>query len=179
MASLFDKEIPAGATPTPYELINPEIVHLKKGYSIRHGERARKKMPTWLLVMTFGCLAWIYLMDPILHAWYKGEAIRDYLYLRDYGNASLTASLIATGILSAEDVELLNHRHGSYESYYASPDAANHQAQTIIDYMSKVRALHQGRYQGLDPLGRMRYLLFIRLGIFVPTDWSFLDPSVQ
>ena len=34
--SLFQKDTPKGPAPTPYELIEPEIVHLKKGYSIRY-----------------------------------------------------------------------------------------------------------------------------------------------
>ena len=73
--SLFHKGVARGTIPTPYELIEPEIVHLKKGYSIRHGNKPQRKAPPWLVVIGFLGLAWLYLMDPFIHAWYKGEAV--------------------------------------------------------------------------------------------------------
>lgn len=176
--SLFQKDNAEDSSPTPYELIEPEIVHLKKGYSIRHGPRSKPKKPLWLLVLAFCGLAWLYLMDPILHAWYKGEAAQTYLYLHNYGGGHKAEDLIATQILSPHEVETLNHRQGSFQDYYASPEAANRQADTIIDYMTSVRLLHDGKYLQLDPVGRMRYALFIRTGLVLPTDWGFLDPSV-
>lgn len=176
--SLFQKATTKGSSPTPYELIEPEIVHLKKGYSIRYGPKGKPKTPPWLLIIAICGLGWLYLMDPVLHAWYKGEAIRTYLYLHNYGSGPLADNLIATRIFSPDEVETLNHRHGSFQDYYASPEAANHQADTIINYMVALRLLHDGKYRQLDPVGRMRYLLFIRTGIILPTQWSALDPSV-
>jgi len=176
--SLFHKKTPAGPSPTPYELIEPEIVHLKKGYSIRYGQRAKPKMPPWLLITGICGLVWLYLMDPFLHAWYKGEAVRTYLYLHNYGSGPLANNLISSQIFSADEVNVLNHQTGSFQDYYASPEAATREAGTIINYMTTVRLLHDGKYQQLDPVGRMRYLLFIRTGLVLPTDWSFLDPSV-
>jgi hypothetical protein len=176
--SLFHKATPKGPPPTPYELIEPEIAHLKKSSSIRHDPRAKKKTPPWLLLLAFCGLGWLYLMDPVLHAWYKGEAIRTYLYLHNYGAGPLADNLIATRILSTNEVTVLNHRHGSFQDYYASPEAANRQAEAIINYMTALHLLHDGKYQNLNPVGRMRYLLFIRPGIILPTEWSVLDPSV-
>jgi hypothetical protein len=176
--SLFRKSTPESPSPTPYELIEPEIVHLKKGYSIRHGPHAKAKTPPWLLILAFCALGWLYLMDPFYHAWYKGEAIRTYLYLHNYGTGSAATDLIATQIFSGDEVGTLNHRQGSFQDYYASPEAANREAEAIVQYMTNVRLLHAGKYQQLDPVGRMRYLLFIRPGLVLPTEWSFLDPSV-
>ena len=176
--SLFHKNTPESPSANPYELIEPEIVHLKKGYSIRHGARPKRKTPPWLVIIGFCGLAWLYLMDPFLHAWYKGEAIRTYLYLHNYGAGPLGGELIATQIFSSDEVQVLNHRQGSFQDYYSSPQAANREAQTIINYMTALHLLHAGKYRQLDPMGRMRYLLFIRTGIVLPTDWSVLDPSV-
>jgi hypothetical protein len=176
--SLFQKNNPEDPSPTPHELIEPEIVHLKKGYSVRYGRKAKPPMPPWLLILGICGLAWLYLMDPFLHAWYKGEAIRAYLYLHNYAAGPLTDQLVATQLFSPEEIDTLNHRHGSFQDYYASPEAANRETQTIIDYMTALHLLHAGKYQQLDPIGRMRYLLFIRTGIVLPTEWSFLDPSV-
>jgi hypothetical protein len=178
MESLFRKNTPKGSSPTPYELIEPEIVHLKKGYSIRYGSRPPRKAPVWVLILAFCGLAWLYLMDPLLHAWYKGEAIRTYLYLHNYGGGPQADNLIATRIFSRDEVNVLNRRQGSFQDYYASPEAANRKAEAIINYMTAVHLLHAGKYQQLDPVGRMRYVLFIRTGIVLPTEWSFLDPSV-
>jgi len=176
--SLFHKATPKGPSPTPYELIEPEIVHLKKGHSIRYGPRAKPKMPLWLILLAFCSLGWLYLMDPFLHAWYKGEAVRTYLYLHSYGTGPLLNDLIATQILSPDEVETLNRRNGSFQDYYASPQAANLEAQTIINYMTALRLLHAGKYQQLNPVGRARYLLFIRTGLVPPTQWSVLEPSI-
>jgi len=177
--SLFHKKTSEGPSPTPYELIEPEIVHLKKGYSIRHGERPKKKTPHWVIILAGFGLLWLYLMDPFLHAWYKGEAIRTYLYLHNYGTGPLADNLVATQIFSPDEINVLNHRSGSYQDYYPSPGAANREAETIIKYMTDLRLLHAGKYQKLNPVGRMRYLFFIRTGLVLPTDWSFLDPSVS
>jgi hypothetical protein len=179
MESLFRKDPPPDRAPTPYELIEPEIVHLQKGYSIRHGARPRSKAPIWLVVIAFGGLAWLYLMDPFYFAWYKGEAIRNYLYLRNYGAGPQLNNLIASQILSADEIDTLNHRPGSFQNYYSSPYAANETADTITTYMASVRALHAGKYKKLDPVGRMRYLLFIRTHLILPTQWSFLNPTVE
>lgn len=176
--SLFHKDAPKDSSPTPYELIEPEIVHLKKGYSIRYGPHAKKTTPPWLVIIAFCGLVWLYLMDPFLHAWYKGEAIRTYLYLHNYATGPLADSLIASQILSPDEVMVLNHRQGAFQDYYASPQAANHQAEVIINYMADLHLLHSGNYETLGPVGRMRYLLFIRTGLILPTQWDFLDPSV-
>jgi hypothetical protein len=176
--SLFQKPTLREEPATPYELIEPEIVHLQKGYSIRHGQRSPRKAPPWVVVLGFLGLAWLYLMDPIIHAWYKGEAARTYLYLRNYGSAAEAQKLADTQILSADDLQILTRRQGSFQDYYASPTAASDQAAAIIDYMDNVKLLHAGKYEQLDPVGRMRYLLFIRTGLYLPTSWDFLDPGV-
>jgi hypothetical protein len=176
--SLFHKNSPEEPSPTPYELIEPEIVHLKKGYSIRHGPKAKKRTPPWLVILAFCGLTWLYLMDPVLHAWYKGEAIRAYLYLHNYGSGPLAENLVATRIFTPDEVDTLNHRQGSFQDYYSSPGAADQEADVIINYLADVRLLHAGKYETLDPVGRMRYALFIYPGIVLPTQWSVLDPSV-
>jgi hypothetical protein len=177
--SLFHKKNPEKPSPTPHELIEPEVAHLTKGQSVRHGPRAKPKTPPWFFILAFCGLAWLYLIDPFLHAWYKGEAVRAYLYLHNYGSGPLADQLIATQIFSPDEIDILNHRHGAFQDYYVSPLAANHKAQTIINYMTAVHLLHAGKYQQLNLVGRMRYLLFIRTGIPLPTEWDFLDPSVE
>lgn len=176
--SLFQKNTPEDPSPTPYELIEPEIVHLKKGYSIRHGPKAKKHTAPWLVILALCVLTWLYLMDPILHAWYKGEAIRTYLYLHNYDSGPLADSLLASQIFTPEEVNTLNSRQGSFQDYYSSPIAAENQAGVIINYMTNVRLLHAGKYETLDPIGRMRYAIFIYPGLVLPTQWSILDPSV-
>ena len=177
--SLFQKNNPEGSAPTPRELIESEIIHLKKGSSVRYGNKSKPTTSHWLLILGICGLAWFYLMDPILHAWYKGEAIRAYLYLHNYAAGPQAEELAVTQILSPEEVDTLNHRHGSFQDYYASPGAANRAAQTIINYMTALHLLHAGKYPQLDLVGKMRYFLFMRTGLIPPMAWSFLDPSVD
>ena len=180
MASLFHKDTPEEKKPlNPYDLIEKEVAHLKKGTSVRHGGKARNVKAPWLVIIGFLGLAWLYTMDPFLHAWYKGEAVRAYLYLHQYGSEADITSLTGAHILSLEEIDVLNHRTGSYQDYYKSADDAQKTANTIVTYMSNVQLLHQGKYQTLNPVGRMRCVLFIRVGIVLPTDWAFLDPAVS
>jgi hypothetical protein len=123
-------------------------------------------------------LVGLYIKDPVMHAWYKGEAIDTYLYLHNFGTGHVADDLIAAQMFTADEIHALNHRQGAFQTYFASPEAANSHARAIIKYMADVHLLHDGKYQQLDPIGRMRYLFFIRTGITPPTDWSFLDPSV-
>lgn len=178
--SLFHKNTPEeeSSPRSPYDLIGHEIAHLKKGTSVRHGNKVPKSAAPWLIVLALCGLTGLYIMDPVIHAWDKGEAVKVYLYLHNYGSGPDAAKLIATQILAPDEVETLNHRNGSFQDYFASPEAANRQAEAITGYMTTVKLLHAGKYQQLDPVGRTRYLLFIRPGIFLPTQWNFLDPTV-
>ena len=175
--SLFQKDNTRGPAPSPRELIQPEIDHLKKGYSIRHAPGAKRKTSPWLVILALGALGWLYLMDPILHAWYKGEAIQTYLYLHDFGAGPQLVDLIATGILAPSEIEILNRRQGSFRNYYASPEAANREARAIIHYVTALRLLHAGKYEQLGPVCKLRYFLFIRTGLTPPMEWNMLDPS--
>ena len=178
--SLFHKDQPEEKPKQvdPYDLIHKEVGHLKKGSNVRHGPKARSRAPNWLIVIAFLGLLWLYVMDPIYHAWYKGDAAKAYVYLRNFGSASDVSSLATCGILTAENLDTLNQRSGNFHDYYTSPDAAKRNADDIVHYMNSVRLLHDGKYQQLDPVGRMRYAIFIKFGIVVPTDWTFLDPTI-
>ncbi len=176
--SLFQKDAPVSAPPNPLKLIESEIGHLKKGSSIRHGPHAQsKKIPALIVIVLCG-LVWLYVMDPVLHAWYKGDAVRTYLYLHNYGAGSRARDLVATQIFSPDEVRMLDRRTGSFQDYFTSPLEANEKADTIIKYMRGVELLHAGKYQQLDPVGRLRFFLFVRIGLIPPTAWTFLDPSV-
>jgi len=178
--SLFHKQSPEDKkAPTPHDLIEKEIQHLKKGTSVRHGGASKNRKMPWLIIIGFLGLAWLYLMDPFYRAWYKGEAIRTYLYLHQYGSQADLANLVNAHLLSLEEIDVLSHRTGDYREYYPSPDAALKRAETIVTYVNNVELLHAGKYQQLDPVGRMRYVVFIKIGIVLPTDWPFLDPTVS
>jgi len=181
MASLFDKNKPDGRRArTPEELIEKEVRHLRKGQSTRHHNLSPSRTATWLLVLVIGALIWLYVMDPITYAWYKGEGVRTYLYLHSFGSGKLEQQLLLSGIFSSDEIEALKHRQGgAYQDYYATPQDAERQAKTIITHMENVRLLHEGKYQQLHWIGKLRYALFIRLGIPVPTQWSFLNPTID
>jgi hypothetical protein len=130
-------------------------------------------------VTIVGCgLGWLYLMDPILHAWYRSEAISAYLYLQSYGTGKDADELASSGILRPDEIVQLNRLHGSYQDYFSNPKAAAQEAQTIIAYMASVKQLHAGVYANLDAIDRLRYWLFIHHGILLPTSSDWLDPSI-
>jgi hypothetical protein len=176
--SLFHKEARQIPAPTPADLIGPEVAHLQKRASTRHGAAKKRAVYPWLIVLAFCVLATLYAVDPFIHAWYKGEAVRTYLYLHNYGAGPAAAQLVATQIFSRDEVQTLNHRNGSFQDYYRSPEAANRQAQAIVHYTQRVNLLRAGAYEQFGLLNQIRYFLFIRTGLGLPTDWPVLDPSV-
>jgi hypothetical protein len=177
--SLFRRKTEEKQAPlTPHELIAHEVDHLKKRTTARHGNKPHRKYSIWLLVLVICALAGLWALDPIEHAWYRGDAISAYLYLHNYGAGKDADQLAACGILAPEEIGELNRRHGSYQDTYATPQAAARTAQTIVAYTNSVKQLHAGAYLNLDPVGRVRYYLFIRPGIYLPTSWNFLDPSL-
>ena len=121
----------------------------------------------------------LYILDPIEHAWYKGDAVRAYLYLHNYGTGHDADQLAACGILRPEEIGELNLLHGSYQDYYTSPQSAAAQAQTIIGYMAQAKALRVGPYDSLNWLERVRYTLFVHDGLTPPAKWDFLDPGLS
>jgi len=117
-------------------------------------------------------------MDPFLYALHKSDAIRIYLYLHTYGAGPETNALIASGIFSQDEIATLNRRQGSFQDYFPSPDQAARKATAIVDYMNGLRALHEGNYKQLDPIGKVRCVLFISTGLPLPTTWTSLTPTV-
>ena len=179
--SLFQRRQVETATqpPTPHELIHKEVAHLKKGKSSRYGDKPVRRASTWALVSVICAVIWLYVMDPVLHAWYKGDAIRTYVYLHYFGTNEQAAELASTGILRPDEIVELDRNLETYKEDFASLRDAEISAKKIIQYMNSVKKLHAGKYEKLDFIGTVRYDLFIRNGIETPTEWNSLDPVVN
>jgi hypothetical protein len=178
--SLFSKDPSEKPPVSPYaaERIEHEIAHLRKGSSVRDPKQARRSLAAWLLVLFVLGLLWLFFMDPILHGFKRGEAIRTYLYLHGFGSEQKARALLATGIFTEPEIEQLNRRQGAFQDYFSSPAAAERKSDAIVDYLNGVTNLHASRYEKLDPVGKIRYQLFVRWGLMPPTDWSAFDPSI-
>jgi len=177
VASIFNKDPETLPPPTNLERIQGEITHLKKGKSARHKDGTKKSVP-WIFSLILCFLLGLYVMDPFVYAWHKSEAIRTYLYLHTYGAGSATGTLVASGIFSEDEIAAMNRKQGSYQDYFATPDLAALKATSIVNYMKGVRNLHEGNYDQLNPIGKLRCLLFVRTGIPLPINWSSLTPTV-
>lgn len=178
MASLFNKDSEVKQPLSNLDKIESEVAHLKKKNSVRDQPGAKKVAPWIFTLIIFGFI-WLYIMDPCLHAIHKGEAIRAYLYIHNYGSGALADELVASRIFTEDEVAALNRKHGSYQDYFSSPEAANSTAQSVIDYMKEVQALHNDKYNELDRINKIRYVLFIKSDIPTPTAWSSFDPSIS
>ena len=178
MASLFNKDSEPKQPLSNLDKIESEVAHLKKKNSVRDQPGAKKVAP-WIFTLIILGLIWLYVMDPFLHAYYKSQAIRSYLYIHSYGSGPLADQLIATHIFTEDEVAALNRKHGAYQDYYSSPEAANSTAQSVVDYMNGVYALHNDKYKELNKVGKLRYIMFIKSDIPTPTVWSSLDPTVS
>ena len=177
MESLFQRE-PVARPLTIYERLAPEIAHLQKGVSTRHGKGGPGGFFTWICVIAIGAVLGLFFMDPFLYAVHRSDAIRAYLYLHSYDTDATVQPLIDSRILSANEIIVLNHKDGSFQNYFSSRQDAEDKAAGIVAYMSGLRTLRSGAYQNLDPIGKLRYFLFVRSGLMPPVSWSGLNPSV-
>jgi hypothetical protein len=178
MESLFEKDPAERAPLTPYEQIQAEITHLQKKTSVREQTASRNKMAITFTVLVFCTLIGLYIMDPFFYALHKTEAIRTYLYLHNYDSGSQVDALIASHIFSEDEIAALNRQQGSFQDYYASPAEAEREAKTIVSYIQGLHDLRAGQYDQLDPIGKVRFVLFIRSGLEPPTSWKFLNPTI-
>jgi hypothetical protein len=179
MASIFSRD-PTVRPPVPryaIERIQREIEHLKKGSSSRYGNTKSSVYTRTIFATALCALLWLYFMDPFLYAFHKSDAIRTYLYLHNYGSEDKANTLAASGILSETEVNDLNHQQGTFQDYYSSPQQAEQAADSTVNYMNGLHELRTGQYERLDPIGKLRYLLFVRLGLLPPSSWSALNPS--
>jgi hypothetical protein len=167
--------------PSPFsrDLIEKEIVHLKKGRSTRQAKEERRGRMGGSVFLIVVVLFGLYALDPILFSYNRGEAIRVYLYLHNYGDDRQAEAVGACGLLLPGEVRELNKRQGAFQDYFNGTGAAEKQAAGLIRYMDGVRALHENRYDALTPLNKLRYVLFVKTGLTPPIRWDFLNSSVS
>ena len=170
---------PARPSPFSRELIEKEIAHLKKGRSVRQTREARGGWTRTLLSLAVLVLVGLYALDPVLFSYHRGEAIRAYLYLHNYGDDRQAEAVAATGLLKPGEVRELNRRRGSFQDYFGGTEAAEQKAAALIRYMDGVRALHEHRYDALTPLNKLRYILFVKTGLTPPIRWDVLNSSID
>ncbi len=161
------------------ERIKEEIDHLKNRAAVRTPYQRNMAYARGITVLVLGSLIWLYIMDPILYAFHKGDAIRTYLYLHNCGCDQKAIALAESGILDETEVDDLNRQHDSYQDYFSSPQRAEQEADKIIHYMNGLYYLRTGQYDLLDRVGKVRYEIFVRFGILPPQRWSFLNPTTS
>lgn len=181
MATIFDKDPSDRPAAPPYarERIEQEIAHLKKPQSTRHAADERRSLGIFVSFLIVSAIVGLYVMDPFLYSWYKGDAIKAYLYLHNYDDDQKARNIAATGILTDSDVEILNHRQGSFQDYYTTRQDAEKDANSVISFMNGLSKLRGGRYDDLDPLSKVRYNLFCRWHLIPPTEWPALNPQIK
>ena len=180
-SSIFGKDPSQQPVPPAFARarIEREIAHLKKPQSTRHGPNEHDIQGIFSFCVILFAIIGLYFMDPFFYSWYKGDAIQAYLYLHNCDSDQKAQALIATGILTQEDVEILNRRHGSFQDYYSSPQEAEKTADSIISFMNGLSKQRTGPYDDLDLLGKIRYNLFCRWGLNPPSEWTSLNPAVK
>jgi hypothetical protein len=169
------------AKPSPFspDLIEKEIAHLKKGRSTRQAQEERRGRLGGSICLILVVLFGLYALDPVLFSYNRGDAIRVYLYLHNYGNDHQAQAVADCGLLLPGEVRELNQRQGSFQDYFSGTEAAEKQGDKLIRYMKGVHDLHENRYNELTPLNKLRYFLFIETGLTPPIRWDFLNSSVS
>ena len=167
--------------PAPYarELIEKEIDHLKKRRGVRQAHETERAWSKILICAAVVGVLWLYAMDPFLFSYNRGDAIRVYMYLHNYGSDSQARAVAACGLLTPGEVAQLDRRTGSFQDYFNGTVAAERRAAELIAFMDQVRALHQGRYESLSIVNKLRYFLFVKTGLTPPIRWQALNSSLD
>ncbi len=171
----------ASSKPAPYarELIEKEIEHLKKRRGVRHAHQDDRAWGKGLLCCAVLGLLWLYAMDPFFFSYNRGDAIRVYLYLHNYGNEAHAQAIAACGLLTSSEVAQLNRRIGSFQDYFVGTSSAEHRGTELLAFMNQVKALHAGRYDSLSVINKLRYFLFVKTGLTPPIRWQALNSSID
>jgi len=162
-----------------FEQIGPEIQHLEKGGSTVRVGKAHSKAGARAATIGICALLGLFFMDPFLYEMHKSTAIRAYVYLHSQGSDTSLQPLITSGIFSKDEIARLNKQRGLYQSDFSSTIDAETHAAGVVSFVNEMQALHRGDYEQLDPIGKLRYLIFVRIGLEPPTTWSGLNPSVD
>ena len=167
--------------PAPFsrDLIAKEIDHLKKRRGVRHAQDTERGWSKGLLFLAVLALLWLYAMDPFYFSYNRGDAARVYLYLHNYGSDARAHEVAACGLLTPNEVARLDHRTGAFQDYFNGTGPASSKAEELIAYMDQVRALHQGRYESLSLVNKLRYFLFVKTGLTPPIHWAALNSSID
>jgi hypothetical protein len=172
---------PNADKPAPFarELIEHEIDHLKKRRSVRDAQETQRAWGSMLAFFAVVGVLWLYVMDPFLFSYNRGDAIHVYLYLHNYGSDAKAHEVAASGLLTPNEVTQLDRREGAFQDYFDGTGPAERRAAELIAYMDQVRALHEGRYEDLSPVNKLRYFLFVKTGLTPPTRWQSLDSPID
>jgi hypothetical protein len=128
--SLFQRKQAEPTGPaTPHELIEKEVAHLKKKKSSRYGEKPVRTASVWGLVCVICAIIGLYCMDPVMHAWYKSDAIKAYVYLHYFGTSEQAAELASTGILRPDEIVALDRSAQTYKDTFSTLQ----EAQSILE----------------------------------------------
>jgi hypothetical protein len=167
--------------PEPFarELIEKEIEHLKNRRGVRHAQETPRAWGKIIACLVVLAVLWFYSMDAFLFSYARGDAIHVYLYLHNYGSDAKAHVMAASGLLTDNEVQQLNHRTGSFQDYFTGTGPAEQRAVELIAYMDQVHALQEGNYDALSPLNKVRYFLFVKTGLTPPIHWPFLDSPLD
>ncbi len=167
--------------PAPFDrgLIEHEIDHLKRRRGVRNANETERAWGSMLVFFAVVGVVWLYVMDPFLFSYNRGDAIHVYLYLHNYGSDAKAQAVAASGLLTPNEVAQLNHREGAFQDYFNGTSAAEQRAAELIAYMDQVHALHAGRYEDLSVVNKLRYFLFVQTGLTPPIRWTSLDSPID
>ncbi len=170
---------PGKPAPFSRELIEKEIEHLKKRRGVRSAQETDRAYGKGLIALAVVCLLWLYAMDPFFFSYNRGDAIRVYLYLHNYGSDAKAKAVATCGLLQPSEVAQLNRRTGSFQDYFNGTGPAEGKAAELTAYMDQLNALHEGRYESLSVVNKLRYFLFVKTGLTPPIRWQVLNSSID
>jgi hypothetical protein len=165
--------------PFAHELIEKEIAHLLKRKGTRHAAVTSRTWSKMIVTAVVLGLITLWGLDTVLFSYNRGDAIRVYLYLHNYGNDAKADAVAQAGYFTPSEIHYLDARQGQFQDYFPSRIVAEAKGAELVAYGREVRNLHQGHEDMLSPLDKVRYFLFVKTGLIPPTRWDVLNPSID
>lgn len=158
------------------ERIENEVLHLR-GHGKAWNKRRYIAFLRTVLIWALSAAILLFFAEPFIYAYKKEQAIRSYLYLKQYGSPAQVQLIESSPIFTDRDLRTLKTISGDFQSLFSTPKSAQETAAGVIAYSKTLDDVAQGNLTDANLFTRFRYNIFNQWGLVPPVQWRMLNPD--